>query len=363
MRGHVRRRLFTPEGGAAGLAALMLLAGACGGSSKKSAQPLPSTSGPSTTPAPTTTTTAPPPPVAPLTGLPQPDPAALRRVAVTVKIDNVDPARPQAGLPAADIVFEEMVESQLTRLIAIFQSTNADPVGPVRSTRTTDIDIVSALNRPLYAYSGGNTGFVNQLHAAPVVDVGAVAQGGAYFLGRRAAPHNTYTKTATLFGLAPAGSGPPPAFFQYRPTGQAVAGTGAAPATHVDVSFGSALAAWDWDPASSTWRRSQNGSADVDQSGTQIAPANVIVQFLSYTVDGYASGEGITPPPPIPKGQSVGQGDADVFTGGMLIKAKWSKASSTAVTSYTDTSGQPILLTPGRTWVELAPVGAPTHTR
>ncbi len=131
-------------------------------------------------------------------------PATRRRQApagrLVVKIDNVDPARPQAGLDAADIVFEEMVESRLTRLIAVFQSADAPRVGPVRSTRTTDIDIVSALNHPLYGYSGGNAGFVAQLRGSPVIDVGADTQRLAPTIrsGPHLTPHNLYTSTAAL---------------------------------------------------------------------------------------------------------------------------------------------------------------------
>jgi len=310
-------------------------------------------------PAGAATTTAPPPPVAPLTGLPQPDAAAVNQVAIVVKIDNVDEARPQAGLNGADVVFEEQVEGQLTRLLAIFQSSLPTQVGPVRSTRTTDIDIVSALNHPLYAYSGGNKNYVAQLDASPVVDVGAAKYAAPYYLynGPHPSPHDLYADVAALLKLAPAGSGPPPPLFTYRAAHQAVTGAGARPVTHVDLSFGMATAAWDWNATAQLWERSQNGTPDVLQNGQQIAASNVILQVVPYVPDGYATGEGVNPPPAIPKGETVGTGTALVFTAGMVIAANWSKASPTAVTVYTDSLGHPILLTPGTTWVELAPTG------
>jgi hypothetical protein len=337
---------------------------ACGGAAKKSAQPPPATAGATTSNASTTSTAPPPPPIAPLTGLPQPDAGLRQRVAMVVKVDNVDPARPQAGLDAADVVFEEMVEGRVTRLIAIFQSTDAARIGPVRSTRTTDIDIVSALNHPLYSYSGGNANYVAQLRASPVIDVGADTFAAPYIRsGPHPLPHNLYPNTAALLALAPKGSGPPPALFAYGAAGQPAVGAGATPATHLDLNFGFAAAIWDWDPAAQTWKRGQNGSADVLQSGQQIAAANVIVQFIPYTTDGFATGEGISPPPAIPKGQTVGSGTAVVLAGGTVIQAKWTKASSTAVTQFTDSAGQPIKLTPGRTWIELAPVGVTANVR
>jgi hypothetical protein len=357
------RRVAALRWGAA-TAVLVLVVTACGGGAKKAAPPATTGSTAATTAAnnSTTSTAPPPPPVSPLTGGGQGDAARLNRPAIVVKIDNVDPARPQAGLDGADVVFEEMVEGRVTRLIAVFQSTDSARIGPVRSTRTTDIDIVSALNHPLYSYSGGNTGFVAQLRAAPVVDVGADSHAGPYIRsGPHGAPHNLYTSTAGLLALAPKGSGPPPALFAYRASGQAAASVGAAPAQHLDFNFGFSSASWDWDPASSTWKRGQNGSADVLQSGAQIGAANVVVQFIPYTTDGYATGEGINPAPAIPKGQTVGSGTAEILTGNKVVQAHWSKAGSTAVTQFTDSSGQPITLSPGPTWVELAPVGTPVN--
>jgi len=266
----------------------------------------------------------------------------------------------EGDLAAVDFRQFDVDRASLTRLLAVFQSTNADPVGPVRSTRTTDIDVVSALNHPLYAYSGGNSGFVAQLRAANVTDVGD-GPGRPYTRGRGIAPHNLYSNTSALFALAPAGSQPPVPFFRYRATGQAVAAAGAAPAGHGDISFGSSGASWDWDVASGTWKRGQNGSADVDVSGQQISAANVIIQLIPYQTDGYATGEGISPAPPIPKGLTVGNGDAVILTGGTAVHATWSKPAPANITQYADSTGQPILLTPGQTWVELVPIGkAPT---
>src|SRR5205085_6622813 len=103
--------------GRAGLAVLALLVcAAC--TARAEGRRLPPTS---TTAAPATTTTAAPPPF-PLTGLPSTDPAHLGRQALVVKIENHPAARPQSGLDAADVVYEEQVEGGLTRFIAVFQS-------------------------------------------------------------------------------------------------------------------------------------------------------------------------------------------------------------------------------------------------
>ncbi len=112
------------------------------------------TPAPNTVAVATVATAAPAPsPTWPLTGQPG-DPAALARPVLAVKIDNVAEAHPQSGINQADVVYEELVENSSTRLMALFQSTDAAPIGPVRSARPTDVLVFTPLNRPLFAWSG-----------------------------------------------------------------------------------------------------------------------------------------------------------------------------------------------------------------
>ena len=156
-------------------------------------------------------TTTPPVPGYPLTGLPITDKAAASRVALAVKIDNHPASRPQTGLNKADIVFEENVES-LTRFAAVFHSQGSDPVGPIRSGRTQDIDILASFNKPLFAWSGGNYRVTKVVNASTMVNVGYSAsrgKGGYYREKTMKAPHNLYAKTSNLWTLAPEGSAAP----------------------------------------------------------------------------------------------------------------------------------------------------------
>ena len=137
-------------------------------------------------------TTTPLAPGYPLTGLPITDQAAATRVALVAKIDNHPAARPQTGLNKADIVFEENVEA-LTRFAAVFHSQGSDPVGPLRSGRTQDIDILASLNKPLFAWSGGNYLVTKAINASDMVNVGYSAsrgKGGYYREKTMKAPHN-----------------------------------------------------------------------------------------------------------------------------------------------------------------------------
>jgi len=307
-----------------------------------------------------TTTTAPP--IYPLTGLPATDPARLARPALVVKIENVPEARPQAGIDAADVVWEEVVEAGLSRFIVVFQSRDADPLGPVRSIRPSDPTIVKPLS-PLFAYSGGTAKFINTLHAAGIVDLGVdSAAGGAYYRrGGRAAPHNLYTSTGRLYSKAPAGVGPPPKIFTYLLPGQPFAPAGAVPAVHLDAVIGQrSTATYDFDPASSTWKRGFNGTPQTVESGVQVAPTNVIVQFVGYVI---SPGDFDVVHEPVTLAQVVGSGDAWLLSQGKLAKGRWTKPAPEAATTYTDAAGAPLAMPAGQTWIELAPVGAPTTVR
>lgn len=340
--------------------AVAALAAGCGSSHKKAAPTTTTTTtlATTTTAAPATTTTIKPPPVYPLTGLAAPSAAAAQHPALVVKIDNVVGALPQTGLGNADVVYEEMVEGGVTRLAAVFQQGGAPVLGPVRSGRTTDIAIVSDLNHPLFGFSGANPIFLAEIRAAPIVDVDAERESSTqYFrMGPHYAPHNLYTATAALYALDPGAKNAPPALFSFRTLGSPATGAGAQTVTHAALSFPAASVTWDWSAKGGVWLRGQNGAADVDSTGAQLAAGNVVIEQVPYTTDGYATGEGL-PPAPIPKGQLVGTGTAWILTGGKMISATWSRPAISDVTTYTDSAHHPVALEPGNTWVELLPTG------
>jgi len=326
---------------------LALLLAACSGGDGKGA------SGPSVT----TTTLA---PFAPLTGLSLTDQARLARPAVVVKVENAPVSRPQSGLDVADVVFEEIVEGGITRFLAVFHSTDAELVGPVRSLRPSDPDIIAPFGG-LFGHSGGIPPFLEALRRTPgITDVGVDQideKSDKAYMRRtdRPAPSNLYTSTSKLYAKAPdTGGRPPGRFADFLPEGQPFAPTGATPAVNLTATVGTTSVVFDYDAASKTYRR----AGLVDGPGV-VAPANVIVQFTRYEETDQTDQSDTT----VEKAVTVGSGDALIVSGGMTVRGRWSKSSAGVFTSYTDTSGAPIRLLPGRTWVELARVGAAASTR
>lgn len=301
-------------------------------------------------------TTVPPSPAI-LTGLPLADRAVHDRPVLSVKIDNVPQARPQAGIDVADVVYEEMVEGGFTRFLAVFQSTDAPLLGPVRSVRPVDPQIVAPLKGG-FAYSGGIPVFVDLLHRAPVVDVGFNALNEAYERrkGRRA-PHNVFTSTDALYEGVEGQPAPPP-LFPFLGVGQAFAPAGSQPVARFSVTFGSRVRdEYAWDAARGVWLRSVNGQPHTVEGGAQLTATTVVVQFVRYEGTNQEDQSGSQ----VFTADTVGQGEAWIFAGGRVLKGRWERATQGQVLSYTDAAGARVSIPPGRTWVLLPNVGSPTE--
>lgn len=300
-----------------------------------------------------TTTTLPP--VAPLTGVPEGDPARRDRPALVVKVDNVPAAfTKQEGIENADVVYVEEVEGGATRMAVVFHSKD-DTVGPVRSARTSDLEIVGNLNMPYFAYSGANRGVLQQVRNGPVIDMGVDRTEAApvYRRNQRGSGlHRFFFPTEEMYEAGRDGADTPPQLFTYRADGETATGELAG---GIRIGYGGSSATvvnYRWDPAIGGWIRGQNNRDHVmADSGVRVAPQNVIVQFTPYSASDFVDVSGARSP----EAKMVGEGEAWVFREGRLIRGRWSRPSRDAVTTFTDAGGSPIGLTPGQTFVELVP--------
>lgn len=328
----------------AALAVLSLVGAACGGGGTSTGTV---DAGSSTSVVATETTG----PVYPLTGLPVSDEAAASRVALVVKIDNHPAARPQTGLNKADIVFEENVEG-ITRFAAVFHSQGSDPVGPIRSGRTQDIDMLAAMNKPLFAWSGGNARVTKSVNSSTLVNVGHSAsrgKGGYYREKTRKAPHNLYAKTSNLWTLAPDDAAPPVQQFSYRGPSDARPAT-AAPVDGGKVQMYGIKVFWKWDAASGSFLRfMQNSKGELEPheaDGAQISAKNVLVLYHTY-VRSKADRKS-------PHADTTGDGTGFVMTDGAVIPVTWTRPKATQPYLLRDSTGAVVKLTPGNSWIEVA---------
>src|SRR5206468_9352312 len=124
------------------------------------------------------------------------EPVTAAGPVLAIKIDNLAPARPQTGLTAADIVYVLPVEGGLSRFLAVFSSHSPAVVGPVRSAREDDLELLRQFGRPAFAYSGAQPQLLPVVEKARTADLYAGRVGGYFRDPRRVAPHNLYARTS-----------------------------------------------------------------------------------------------------------------------------------------------------------------------
>jgi hypothetical protein len=285
-------------------------------------------------------------PLNPLLGTPMEDPAIATRPAMVVKIDNHPSARPQAGINQADIIFEENVE-KLTRYAAVFHSEGSDPVGPIRSGRFQDINLLGSLNKPLFVWSGGNSQVSSAIGKSDLVDLSYLKvnkDGGFTRNDEYRAPHNLFAETTKLWTLAPVGSSAPSTQFAYRTVSDANAST-SKEALGLKVSMDGVKVQWDWDTSAKEWVKTQDGTVVVDPADVALSVPNVIVLEVVYT-NTYS-----------PISKTLGSGKVYVFTNGVVYEGTWSRTDRLKPFELKDSAGGLIKLTPGQTFVEVARAG------
>ncbi|MGY2078193.1 DUF3048 domain-containing protein [Blastococcus sp. SYSU DS0828] len=296
--------------------------------------------------------TSPSGPTWPLTGVPAD--AVPDRPALAVKIENSAAARPQTGINAADMVWEQVVEGGITRFVAVYHSTLPPEIGPVRSIRPMDPAIAAPLGG-LLAFSGGVPPYIAAGEDAGLQvlrqDSGA---DGFFRTTARSAPHNVHAVPQTLLDQADADHRTSPgAQFEHPETGeQSTAVAAGQPTATLDLELsGISNPRWAWSAADGRWLRAEGSTPAVEAGGARIGAANVVVLRVDVVQTEARDPAGN----PVPETVLTGSGQALVASGGHTTEATWSKPAIGDRVQLTDPDGDPVTLTPGSTWVELVP--------
>jgi hypothetical protein len=301
--------------------------------------------------------------------LPASQAALATRHPFAVMIDDQALARPQSGLASADIVWQAPAEGGIPRYMAIFQTTDAPAIGPVRSSRLYFVAWASEW-KAMYVHVGGAPNALAYLHAdtgKTIYDADEFRWGGAagylWRITTRSAPHNVYTSTVKMDQLetrlkatAPQTTSPYTFEDDARAAQRPISGSIVVPYLANRISY-------TYDPRTNTYRRAVTGSKVQVDAGTNevVAPANVVV--LMMTVGALVN---------TPSNQTnekkhrlelgdVGHGSALVFNNGQVVKATWSKATMTAPTLLKYASGpqagQPVPLVRGQIFFQVVATG------
>ena len=268
--------------------------------------------------------------------------SSVQRAAIVSKIDASPEAMPQVGMEQADVVYEVAIEWG-SRYIAAWHSRQPSVVGPHRSARTTDPDLLSMFGHPLFAFSGANPGVVQALALTTwKTGVGPGEVPAAYHRDlQRPWPHNLFAHTDVL-RTRPAPLQPPTPIFSFHAPGSTAGGVPVEGFT----AFPGLRSEFRWDPSLDGWRRRVWDREHLHATGEPVAPTNVVVLETQYARS-WADANS-------PEAISVGIGGAWVFTGGTVRHGSWNRARRTDPWNLRDAAGTPLTLSPGTTWVVLS---------
>ncbi len=306
------------------------------------------------TPAPSSSPSTPTPP-------PPPQPSRLSgRLGKTdgpvfaVKIDNTTSGHPQVGVTKADVVYVEQVEGGVTRLAAIYSSTYPTYVGPVRSARITDVDLLRQYGTVGLIYSGSQDKLAGPLDRAPLKLISFDHDATGYTRSAsRPMPYDVIGRVATLRKRAGNVSTPPAMGYTFGPTP-----TGGKPAVSASVSYPFARVTATWSATEKRWLISMDGVPDRAAEGGQLGPTTFIVQRAVVKPSRYHDINGVN----TPQTMTVGRGAATFFRDGQVFQGTWSRPKATDVTAYT-INGQPAVLAAGQVWIALIGKDRPVTVR
>jgi hypothetical protein len=257
---------------------------------------------------------------------------------IAAKVENIGAARPQVGLSQADITFIQEVEGAQTRLIAVYHSRFPKRLGPIRSARSTDAQLLPLFGKPGLVYSGANSSVQRKIDNSSIVAIRRSTRDS-----RRVAPHNVFVnldKIAKSTKLAKAKS-IGWTFNDAAPRG--------ATAKAMKVRVGHDT--FDFGYSSGRYTVRWNGSRYADgDSGVITKADNVVIMKVRNHPDGNRDVQGA----PSIQSDTVGTGAVTIYRDGRKIDGRWERAKAAAPLRFSDKSGNVIALKPGQTWVALA---------
>ena len=269
---------------------------------------------------------------------------------LVVKIDDTRAAHPQAGLEDADLVYIEQVEGGLTRIAAVFSSKIPAVIGPVRSARISDIEILEQFGRVAFAYSGAQKKLLPVIAAANLENLGAQRQSREIYSNDplRSAPTAMMLQAQALMQKVKE---------QQLPVAiSKSAGWNFAESFDTGTAIVSAKVSWPansydavWSSTEKRWLLSHGGVANLAANGTHLGASTFVIQIVSITPSEYGDKfGGVTP-----FTATVGSGRGYILRDGKCIAALWDRATPDVGTSWKTTSGEEIPFAPGQIWIAL----------
>jgi len=298
----------------------------------------------------------------PLTGLAVANPALLARRPLAIKVSNLPRSiRPQFGLSLSDLVFEYYTEEGSTRFIALFYGQDASRVGPIRSARFFDVDVVRGY-KAVFAFGYAYIDELQRLYSSEFADRLVVEGPGTPLTrfdpnGADSLVVNTADLSAYITQQGVENGRQNLDGMSFNLT----APSGGQPVTQVFVRYSSAIYnRWDYDAASGTYLRFSDTANDPNNGQTEqyaqltdaltqapLAFDNLVVLYVPHEL--YAPG--------IYDILLSGSGQAVAFRDGQAYQVTWQR-TETGVVTLSNPDGSPFAFKPGTTWFEVVGSGS-----
>ncbi len=296
--------------------------------------------------------------VNPLTGLQVKDLTVLNRRPQVIKISNAPVlVRPQAGIGAADIVFEHYAEGGLTRFSAIFYGQAPDRVGSIRSARLVDTELIPMFGG-LLIFSGASTGVETLLNNADYANhlFKGVLFGQPYFWRDEAVevPHNMFMNPNAVWEKASEEGINQRPMLRGLSFDRTVPGSNKAVTTQIDIRYRATRVIWKYDSAIGLYRRSADGQGHFDANTLeQVTAANVVVIYADHEFTDIVESEFQGNKSYSIQINLIGQGDAILFRDGQQYNGRWLHDDKNAIIGLRTTKGDILPLKPGQTWFQI----------
>ena len=269
---------------------------------------------------------------------------------LVVKIDDTPEAHPQIGLDKADVVYIEEVEGGLTRLAAVFSSEIPARIGPVRSARISDIDLLAQFGHVAFAFSGAQSKLFPVIDAADLENLGAQHESAQIYTrdSSRNAPVNMVLQAELLMSKLREQNTP---IATARSLGWSFGAspTGGRAVTSVVMQWPANSYSASWSDVESRWLLNHSALPDMADSGTQLGASTLVIQLVAITASQYHDkGGGVTP-----FSATVGSGSGYILRDGKAFDAHWIRPNPQSGTTWTLADGSHINFAPGQIWVAL----------
>lgn len=269
---------------------------------------------------------------------------------LVVKIDDTSLARPQIGLENADVVYIEEVEGGSTRLAAIFSSVIPQNIGPVRSARISDIDILSQYGKVIFAYSGAQRAMLTVITNSNLWDFGAQRQSPTIYTrdANRSAPYDMVLRADLLLEKATADEREI-AISKSVGWSFGKAPIGGVAIDSVAIRWPASKYEATWSKSERRWLLSNAGVANFAASGKQLGPTTFVIQSVEISDSIYRGSDGSY----TPLSETVGTGTGYILRDGRSFKANWSRLAAESGTTWTLADGSEMKFAAGSIWVAL----------